>query len=163
MRDLFSLQVKHMDSVLGDTEQAQADDLISKAVFEINSSTNFIMESFREHRYVQKPLDEKVLKEKLLIATKWITTLLYCLNLDPPEMEDVENFASSFEKEIAADAVLSCLHIQMSLGELALDYFCDQDSMSIESIDQSIGEMLACIELLSRRVNSSLSGLIMKV
>lgn len=164
MEDLFDVQVKHMDTVFKASRDIQADDLVSRAVYEVSTTTYLIINAFQANRFSSTPIDEAKLKTHLFASVEWVTTLFYILEIDPPDLEDIISFADGFDSEIAADAVLAALHVQRSLADFALDYFCNDGAEGDkEELDGYIGEILACLELIARRFNSTLSALIMKI
>lgn len=164
MEDLFDVQTKHMDAVFTASSNIQADDLVSRAIYELSTTTYLVISAFQAERFSSTAVDPAKLKAHILASVEWVTALFYTLELDPPELDDITDFADKFDSEIAADAVLSALHVQRSIADFALDYFCgDGVDESSEELDQYLGEILACLELIARRLGSNLPNLIMKI
>lgn len=164
MADLFKVQNKHMEKVLKSSTVLHADDLISRAIFEVSTTAYEVIRMYQAQRVHDTKVDEKKIKELLMLSVEWITTLFYIIDLEPPEMEDVTDYADEFETEIAVDPILSSLNLQRTLAEFSLEYFCAEEPRKIaEDMDEYIGEMLASLELIARRVGTTLSNLIMRV
>jgi|HigsolmetaAR204D_1030405.scaffolds.fasta_scaffold12628_2 hypothetical protein len=163
MQDLFDVQMKHMDTLLKGPERIQEEDLVTRAVLEISKVAGQIMSDFQAQRFSEAKIDPTKLKTLIFSATEWVTALFYCLEIDPPDFEEVSDFANQFESEVAADVILASFHMQGSIADFALGYFCEDSKAAIEELDNYLGEVLACLELISRRLETTLSKLIMNI
>lgn len=164
MEDLFDVQTKHMDRIFKASNTIQADDLVSRAIYELSTTTYLVISAFQAERFSSVTVDKEKLKDRILASVEWVTALFYVLEIDPPEIEEVTDFAEKFDPEIAADAVLAALHIQRSTGDLALEYFCGDGAKGpFDEFDQYLGEILAGLELIARRLGTCLADLIMNI
>lgn len=162
MEDLFDVQTKHMDVVFKAAGGVQADDLVSRACYEVSTATHLVISSFQANRFNDVQIDEAKLRAHIFASVEWVTALFYVFELDPPEVAEICQLAEQMDSEVAADAVLAALYAQRSLADVTLDHFCqDGHRPSLEDIDLSLGEILACLELIARRLGSTLTGLIM--
>lgn len=164
MEDLFDVQVHKMDSILQDQKFVQSEDLISLAVFETSSIANQVMQAFHTQRLTGTSVDVDKLKPLLMKAVEWITVLFYCFEIDPPDLEeDVPEAVDGFETVVAIDPILSSLYIQRCLADISLDYFAHEEGMDYDETTGLLFDMVACIEMISRRLGKSLVELIMKL
>lgn len=160
MEDLYDVQVHKMDAILESQKLVQADDLISTAVFETSSIAGQIMQAFHEQRVTEVPVNAERLQALLMRAVEWTTVLFYCFEIDPPEIEDLPEYADCFETVIAVDPILSSLYIHRSLSDVCVDYFTREEAMDNEETETALIDILSCLELIARRVGTSVTSLI---
>jgi hypothetical protein len=163
MEDLFDVQVHKMDTLLEGQKLVQTDDLISKAIFETSSTVGQIMQAFQNQRFSKTPVTVEKLRPLLMRVTEWATVLFYCFDMDPPDIEEMPEAAENFEPVIAVDPILASLYIQRCLADVSLEYFAHDDGIDYDEIETYLIDILACTELIARRVNTNLSNLIIGI
>ena len=164
MADLVDVQRRCMDKVFEASRDLQEADLVSRAIYSISRATFCVIDTFYKERFESLKMTNAIrasLVGHLKTATEWVTALYYLEEIDVPEMEALMEFASAFDPEVSADAVLASQHVQRSLADYSLEYFCDVDNeVPFDDAQEYLTEALACLELIARRLDTSLIDII---
>lgn len=161
LEDLYDVQQEIMDELCEENEEHQLDDLISRSLFQITSAAGAIVSAYHSARFKQTKIDEKLIKANLFTITRFTTVLMYCLEIEPMPLEDIQTYASEFVSEVAVDAILSAYSVLRSTSELGLSYYAEDTTE--EQSEQYLAEILASVSLLAERIGTSLPNILAKV
>jgi hypothetical protein len=157
MEEIYKLTSRGLDEYLENEKYVQAEDLISACNLNILSSSVGIMCSMYEVRGLGEKPNDKNIRKDLQIIVEHIGILAHCLDIEIPELEELEEY---FEDEVMMslkmDVTMACTNINFITSNITLEYFStefgdedlvDKDMLQVGILDMITSVMAMCSRL----------------
>lgn len=157
MEEIYKLTSRGLDEYLENEKYVQAEDLVAACNLNIMASSTGVMTSMYEVRDSGEEPDHKSIRKDLQIIIEHIGILTHCLDIDIPELEDLEEY---FDDEVGLafkmDVSLACTNINYIVSNITLEYFSnefsDDDPLDKGTLEIGITDMITSVMAICSRL-----------
>lgn len=155
MSSLAKIQTRLVDAYQAADKYPQLDSILNDAAYYISKCQATLMVAFHEGRAIGKTLDSEFVKKQLKEIVKHLTGLMYCFDLELPDIEDIEEFtAENISDAMKVDIILSLFNIQSQISELTIQYYLDKAENMGEEQELDYGVLYGAVMEMFSNVNN---------